>query len=159
MSSVLPVASVPSSPSSSSVRPSVRPVVRSVVVVRPLSVRAVVSRRRRRRHLYVCPVRPSRRPSRRRPSSVRSSVLPSRRPSVFVVPTLSVGPRASHRRRRSSSVHRSNRPSIYYLHDHTSSIRNGSIVPRRFSTPAPPYPSTLSAFVICILILQILQPT
>ena len=55
-----------------SIRPVVRPVVRSVVVVvvvvRPLSVRPIVARRRRRRPSSV---RTSRR---RRPSSVRPSV-------------------------------------------------------------------------------------
>ena len=84
ISSVDPIVSVPLSPSSSSVR--------AVVVVRPLSVRPVVSRRRRRRPLSV---RPSRR---RRPSSVR--------PSTSV-----------HRRRRPSSVRPSRRPSNNYLHD------------------------------------------
>ena len=48
ISSVRPVVSVPSSSPSSYVRPSVRPVVRPVVVARRLSVRHVVSRRRRR---------------------------------------------------------------------------------------------------------------
>ncbi len=103
--SVRPVVSVPSSPSSSSVRPSVPssvpsssvlclyvllcPVRRrpssSVVVVRPLSVRPVV-----RPIVVVRPlsVRPYRRPSRRRrPFSVR----PSRRPSKYYLQTTSVG--------------------------------------------------------------------
>ena len=53
--------------------PSVRPDVRPSVVVRPLSVRPVMSRRRRRRPLSV---RPSRRLfRRRRPSSVRPSTV------------------------------------------------------------------------------------
>ena len=60
-----------------SVRRVVRPVVRPVVAVRPLSVRPIVSCRRRRRPLSV-------RPSRRRPrSSVRPpgpSIPPVRRP-------------------------------------------------------------------------------
>ena len=73
---------------------SVRPVVRPVVVG-PLSVRPVVSRRRRRRPLSV-------------PS------VPSARPVVVVRP-LSVRPRPSHRRR--SCVRPSLRPSKYYLHD------------------------------------------
>ena len=76
---VRPVVSVPSSSSSSSVRPSVHPVVRPVVVVRPLFVRPVVSRGRRRHPLSV---RPSRRPSRCRPSSVRPiTSVRCRRPS------------------------------------------------------------------------------
>ena len=94
--------SVPSSSaSSSSVRPSVRPIVGPVVVVSPLSVRSVVSRRRRRRPLCVPPLR----------RVVRPVVRP-----VVVVRALSVRPRPS-RHRRPSSVCPSRRPSNYYLRD------------------------------------------
>ena len=80
ISSVRPVVFVPSCPSHRRGRPLS---VRTVVVVRPLSVRPVASRRRRRRPLSV---RPPRYPSRRRrASSVPFSVCP-----VVVVRSLSV---------------------------------------------------------------------